>query len=158
MNDYDAISVLDNLVETCKNGEEGFKTAAEALEKNSSLKSTLEQYSQQRASFAEELNGLVTNFGGSRKDSGTVAGTLHQGWINLKAAVTGGDEGSILSECERGEDAAKEAYQSALENPMPPEVATVVRRQFEAILEAHRTIKGLRDSANNQTSTATSGS
>jgi uncharacterized protein (TIGR02284 family) len=157
MNNYDVISTLNGLIETCKNGQEGFELAAESV-KTSSLSSTFRELAAERAQFAGELRTLVSSFGGDPENSGTIAGALHRGWLNIKAVVTGGDEAAILNECERGEDVAKEAYSSALEGPMPAEVAEVVRKQYDSVLAAHSNIKALRDSANNTTSSsATSG-
>ena len=83
-----SISVLNDLIETCKNGQEGFRQASEAV-KDSHLKMIFGQFSQQRAQFAGELQQEVMRLGGDPEKSGSVAATLHRGWINLKSAITG---------------------------------------------------------------------
>jgi uncharacterized protein (TIGR02284 family) len=153
MDNNEAVSTLNGLIETCKDGQEGFDTAAQSV-KDSNLVSTFSEYSNQRAEFAEELKTLVSALGGDPENSGTIGGALHRGWLNIKAVVTGGDEAAILNECERGEDSAKAAYQSALENPLPPNVEEIVRKQYQGILSAHQKIKSLRDGAANKTNTA----
>jgi uncharacterized protein (TIGR02284 family) len=70
---------------------------------------------------------------------------LHRGWINLKSAITGGDEHAILAECERGEDSAVEEYKKALDDGLSPSAQEVVARQFAEIKAAHDRIKSLRD-------------
>ena len=45
------ISTLNGLIETCKDGQEGFQTAAEGVER-SDLKTLFYEFSQQRAEFA----------------------------------------------------------------------------------------------------------
>jgi uncharacterized protein (TIGR02284 family) len=70
---------------------------------------------------------------------------LHRGWINLKSAVTGGDEHAILAECERGEDSAVAEYKKALADGLSPSAQEVVSRQFAEIKAAHDRIKSLRD-------------
>src|SRR5688572_380431 len=112
-NDKNAIAVLNELIEVCKDGENGFRVAAEGA-KNSDLRSLFISYSAQRAAFAAELQREVERLGGKPEKSGSVAGAAHRGWIHLKEAVTGADEAAIISECERGEDAAKAAYEKAL--------------------------------------------
>jgi uncharacterized protein (TIGR02284 family) len=72
---------------------------------------------------------------------------MHRVWTNLKAAVTGGDDKAILIECERGEDAAKAAYQEALKSDLPADVQTLVQRQYKGVMENHDLIKRLRDTA-----------
>ncbi|HQU84042.1 MAG TPA: PA2169 family four-helix-bundle protein [Pyrinomonadaceae bacterium] len=146
----DVISNLNNLIETCKDGQEGFKQAAEGVQ-NSELKSVFYEYGQQRAQFAGELQGLVRELGGDPENSGSTAGALHRGWINIKSAVTGQDDTAILNECERGEDVAKNAYKSALEETLPANVSQIVQQQYTKVQAAHDHIKALRDSFNNTT-------
>lgn len=148
--DSDAISTLNNLIETCKDGENGFRTAAEGVQK-SNLKALFSNYSQQRAKFATELQSEVRRLGGDPEKTGSVAATLHRGWINIKSTVTGMDETAVLAECERGEDSAKKNYEEAVRENLPAEVKTVVQRQYMAIKEAHDRIRDLRDSGSSAT-------
>jgi uncharacterized protein (TIGR02284 family) len=146
----DVISTLNSLIETCRDGQEGFKQAAEGIER-SDLKSLFYEYSQQRSKFAGELQSLVVSLGGDPETSGSTAGALHRGWINIKSVVTGKDDGAILNECERGEDAAKSAFKDALKEALPGHIKDTIETQFSAIQEAHDRVKMLRDAANNDT-------
>jgi uncharacterized protein (TIGR02284 family) len=148
----DVVSTLNQLIETCKDGQEGFKQAAEGVER-SDLKSLFFEFSQQRAHFAGELQSIVQTLGEEPETSGSTAGALHRGWINIKAAVTGKDEQAVLNECERGEDSAKNTYKEALDNPFPTYIADVIRNQYESIKMAHDRVKALRDSYANESGT-----
>ena len=155
MSNDDAISTLNGLIETCKDGQEGFKTAAEGVQR-SDLKSLFHEFSQQRAKFAGELQSLVRTLGGDPENSGSVAGTLHRGWIDIKSAVTGRDDEAILNECERGEDSAKDAYKSALKEGLPANVRSTVETQYQSILAAHDRVRSLRNAADRSNSAANS--
>jgi uncharacterized protein (TIGR02284 family) len=85
----------------------------------------------------------VRRLGGDPEQSGSVAGALHRGWINIKSVVTGEDEGAIISECERGEDAAVKAYEEALKEGLTADVAPVIERQYHLVRQAHDRIRGL---------------
>ena len=146
----DVVSALNGLIETCKDGQNGFKEAAEGVER-SDLKSLFYEFSQQRSQFAGELQQLVQSLGGDPENSGSVAAALHRGWINIKSVVTGKDEGAILNECERGEDSAKKAYKGALETALPANVMEIVQRQYVAVQSAHDRVKALRDASTNNT-------
>ena len=90
-------------------GEKGFKEAAGAV-KDPQLKSLFQEYSQQRHRFATELQSQAQGLGESEPEkTSSTAGAMHRAWINLKSAVTSGDDKAILSECERGEDSAAHA-------------------------------------------------
>jgi len=137
------ISTLNNLIETCKDGQNGFQTAAEGV-KNNDLKTLFHTYSQQRAQFAGELQTEVRRLGGDPEKTGSVAATLHRGWIDIKSAVTGEDENAVISECERGEDSAVRNYQDAIaDENLPADIRAIVQRQFTQVKDAHDRIRSL---------------
>lgn len=141
--DNDAvISTLNNLIETCKDGQNGFQTASEGV-KNSELKTLFLGYSQQRAQFAGELQNEVQRLGGDPENTGSVAATLHRGWINIKSTVTGEDEGAVIAECERGEDSAVRNYKDALSQDLPENIRSIVQSQYTQVQEAHDRIRTL---------------
>ena len=138
-------TVLNNLIETLKDGQKGFNQAAEGVS-NPNLKALFRDYSQQRSRFATALQSEARHHGATDPETNSSAtGALHRGWINLKSAITGGDEHAILAECERGEDSAVEEYKKALEDGLTPSAQELVSRQFAEIKAAHDRIKSLRD-------------
>lgn len=140
----DVISTLNGLIETCRDGQFGFQSAAEGVER-SDLKTIFGEFAQQRAQFVGVLQGLVRSLGGDPENTGSVSGAMHRGWMDIKGAVTGKDEEAILNECERGEDAAKAAYADALRTKLPANIAEVLIPQSQAVNTAHDRIKSLRN-------------
>jgi uncharacterized protein (TIGR02284 family) len=141
----EVISTINNLIETLKDGQEGFKQAAEGV-KDPQLKSLFREYSQQRSRFAAQLQSQAQSLGEREPEtSSSAAGTLHRAWINLKTAATRGDDHAILAECERGEDSAVEEYRKAIDSNLSVPVRDVVSRQYAEIKNAHDRIKHLRD-------------
>jgi uncharacterized protein (TIGR02284 family) len=140
--DEQVVSTLNNLIQTCRDAEEGFEAAAGGVG-SPELKELFHGYSRQRASFAGELQDEVRRLGGEPADSGSITGSFHRGWMGLKAALTGEDEQAVLGECERGEDAALAAYRAALGVDMPANVRSLVERQFGEVKEARQRIRNL---------------
>jgi len=137
--------VLNSLIETCKDGQEGFRSASEDVS-NPALKSLFSELSIERGRFCSELQRLVGTLGEDAESKGSVSGSLHRGWIDLKASLSSGDEHAVLSECERGEDSAVAEYRDALDHDeLPESVRDVIRRQYLAVQEAHDRIRDLRD-------------
>ncbi len=148
MANEDVISTLNNLIETCKDGQNGFQTAAEGVER-SDLKSLFYELGQQRSQFTGELQTLVRELGGDPENTGSTSAALHRGWINIKSLVTGKDETAILNEAERGEDVAKAAFEKATQMNLPANVASVVQQQSTQVKAAHDRVRDLRDSMSN---------
>jgi uncharacterized protein (TIGR02284 family) len=76
--------------------------------------------------------------------SGTFAATLHRAWFELKGDLGGGDQ-TLLNSVERGEDAAKQSYEQALEMGLPQNAAVTVRLQAESVIAAHDQVRNMRD-------------
>src|SRR6187401_2964888 len=142
----ETISTLNSLIETLKDGQEGFRQASEAV-KDSQLKSLFNEFSMQRSKFAGELQSQAIQMGESTpEDSSSTAGALHRAWINMKSAITSQDDHAILAECERGEDSAVAEYKEAMEDvELPASVRDVVSRQYTDVKAAHDKVKALRD-------------
>ncbi|RMR23960.1 hypothetical protein ALP90_00997 [Pseudomonas amygdali pv. ulmi] len=146
----ETISILNDLIETSKDGEEGFRTIAEHA-KSAQVKSFLANRSTEVAAAVRELQAEVTALGGKPEDSSSVSGALHRAWVNLKSMVTSDDDKAVLEEVEKGEDVAKKAYREALEKAraknVSPNVIALIEKQQAGVLANHDKVKALRDAA-----------
>ncbi|KPX88708.1 Uncharacterized protein ALO63_04007 [Pseudomonas amygdali pv. mori] len=146
----ETISILNDLIETSKDGEEGFRTSAEHA-KSAQVKSFLTNRSTEVAAAVRELQAEVTALGGKPEDSSSVSGALHRAWVNLKSMVTSDDDKAVLEEVEKGEDVAKKAYREALEKAraknVSPNVIALIEKQQAGVLANHDKVKALRDAA-----------
>ena len=143
MKNEDVIDTLNDLIETCKDGEQGFRACAEHIEAPT-LKTAFTTRADECRGGATELQAEVARLGGKAETDGSASGALHRGWVNVKSALGGGDL-AILEECERGEDAALKSYRDAMKEPLPAEVETLVRKQYEGVKRNHDQIRNLRD-------------
>src|SRR5260370_12582510 len=85
-----AVSVLEELIQTCKDGQKGYQEAA-AKVKRTDLKTFFNEQTQERARFAAELEAELNRVGkGDKKLSGSVLGTLHRAWIDTKVDLVRG--------------------------------------------------------------------
>src|SRR5438309_11628505 len=110
MDENNPVSVVEHLIERCKDGQKGFREAADKA-KSPQLKSFCNEVSAERERFAHELQATLSGLGQTdKKVSGTVEGALHRAWVDTKVALGGGDH-TILDWLEQGEDVAKDAYQ-----------------------------------------------
>ena len=145
----EAISVLNDLIETSKDGQEGFKSCAEDV-KELRLKEFFSKRSADCATAAAELQTQVRALGGDPETSTSVAGDLHRRWVDVKSIFTGKDDEAILNEAERGEDHALKAYKEALEKIAKHNLVGIkdlVERQYHGVQRNHDQVKALRNEA-----------
>ncbi len=138
----EVVSILNQLIEVCRDGQEGYLTAANAI-RNTDLKKLLKTYSRQRAQFVIELRAEVNRLGGTAEKTGSVTGAVHRGWIDIKSAATNEDEGAVIAECERGEDFAVKTYEDAIASSLPEDLQTLVKHQYIQVKESHDLIRAL---------------
>jgi len=144
MTNDEVVSALNNLIETCKDGEEGFRTCGMDAS-DPRLKTFFTNRAQTCAAAALELQNLVRAFGGDADTSSSLGAAVHRRWIDIKALITGKDDRAVLTECERGEAMAVTSYQQALGRNLPESVRAVVERQYQGVLQNHDQVKSLRD-------------
>ncbi|MGC3968181.1 MAG: PA2169 family four-helix-bundle protein [Pirellulales bacterium] len=139
---------LQDLIEINIDSSKGFAEAADKLqdlkEKDLAVESMFRELSRNRAMQANELQAIVASNAEKPTDSGSVAAAAHRTWMDLRAAL-GGGEHAVLSEAERGEDAIKAKYEEALQDLGSCPCTQVLRKHFTAVKASHDRVRDLRD-------------
>lgn len=146
MSNGDVIDVLNDLLETSRDGEYGFRDCAEKVEA-SAVKQVFNSRAVDCRQAADELVQLISRYGGTPAKGGTTSAAMHRGWVSVKAAIGVNSELSMLEECERGEDTALAHYRKALKKNLPADVRSLIERQAQGAQRNHDQIRDLRDSA-----------
>lgn len=144
MTNDEVISVLNDLIETCKDGEEGFRTCAADVG-DTRLKTFFANRAQTCAAAAIELQNLVRAHGGDPERNSSLGSAVHRRWIDIKSLLAGRDDKAVLEECERGEGIAVSRYSQALTRNLPASVRALVERQYQGVLQNHDQVRSLRD-------------
>jgi uncharacterized protein (TIGR02284 family) len=144
MTNNEAIATLNDLIETCKDGEYGFRACADHVGSDE-LRLLLDRRGGECAQSAKELQSQVLLLGGQPDTKGSASGALHRGWVAARGKLAGYTDLAMLSECERGEDVALARYRRALVGDLPTGVKSLVERQFQGVLRNHDQIRNLRD-------------
>ena len=141
----DDAKVAKELVETLKDGENGFASAAEKLRDSDRAEwaTTLQRLAEQRAGFRREIVEMGHEYGDDVDKSGSATAAVHRGWIALKDALTGDDAGSVLGAAVTGEDHAVSEYEKAEKADLSAGFREVVARQHAAVVAARDEVKAL---------------
>lgn len=140
----DLIDTLNTLIETSRDGDNGFTACAEDA-KDASLRAYFTICATRCREAVHMLEELVRHHGGEPEKSGSVAGSLNRAWLNLRAAMSTNSDLAVLEECERAEDAAIKAYRNALKQDLPSDVRPVVMSQLNGAQENHDRVRNMRD-------------
>lgn len=144
MNRDEVISAINELIETSKDGEYGFRACAEKAE-SGELVMFFSRRADECRKAAAELQLYVMELGGAPQDSGTVLGGLHRGWVAVRSVLSTYDDPALIEECERGEDYAVAKYRKALEQPLPDALRVIIERQYQGVRLNHDQTRRLRD-------------
>jgi uncharacterized protein (TIGR02284 family) len=133
----DTISTLNSLISTTIDSVNGYEDSAENID-NERFREIFRQRANERQEIVEQLRGEVRRLGGNPEDDGSFLGKTHQRFEDLKAAITGRDEKSIVNEVERGEDYLKEKWQAALQSgDLNGEAHDLIERCYQSIKAGH---------------------
>jgi uncharacterized protein (TIGR02284 family) len=131
------ISTLNTLIETLIDSVTGYEDAASNAD-GSRFQEIFRTRAQERNRMVDELRSEVRRLGGNPEDDGTFLGKTHQRFLDLKAAVTGHDDQSIINEVERGEDYLKEKFETALKgDALTGETRSTVERVYQSVRSGH---------------------
>ncbi len=144
MENHELIDTLNTLIETSRDGDNGFTACAEDA-KDASLRAYFTICATRCRESVRTLEELVKSNGGAPEQSGSVLGTLNRAWLNLRAAMSSNSDLAVLDECERAEDAAIDIYKLALEKDLPFDVRPTVQMQLNGAQENHDRVRALRD-------------
>jgi len=101
----------------------------------------------QSLTMKNELSDLISERGGTPETSGSAAGAIHRGWIDVKNAFAGDIAETTLENVVYGENAAIDAYQKALDSgDLCPESSRVVLDQLHYLKASHNKFKSLEKS------------
>jgi uncharacterized protein (TIGR02284 family) len=136
MTAQETIVELNGLIQTCKDGELGYTTAASDVG-NTELETVFSKYAAERGQFARKLQTEVDRLGGNPGASGSTSGTLLRGWMNVKSSLTGGSGAAILATCETGEEFAVAAFAWVVKLDVSGQTRVLVEKQYKAVKETH---------------------
>lgn len=147
MTNESQIEVLNDLVLINNDRIEGYGKAADNLQDDKGLLNPLfAKLQEDSRRYKQELTAEIGKLGGTPETGTTASGKIYRAWMYVKATFGGDDAQGVLASCEGGEDAAKRAYQSAMESgDLAGDTAALVARQQGDQRAAHDKIKALRD-------------
>jgi uncharacterized protein (TIGR02284 family) len=139
---HDVIAALNDLLETCRDSEAGFRHAGRHVS-DRETRALFGDYARRSAELAAELEAEVRRLGGEPGEHSVFDGLAHPGWITIARKLTGEDESAVMAECDCGVDALERSYAGALERELPGAVRSLVERQHRQVREVSDRVHAL---------------
>lgn len=141
-------SKLNQLLEKSYDAEKGYHKAAENVD-HSGLKNFFNRKSNQRRDFGHEIKDEIRAFGQEVDKGGSLTGSAHRAWMDVKALFSGDDSESMLEEAIRGEKASVEEYDDVLkETSLPSSTRSILesqRNKIQGDLSEVKSLENLKD-------------
>lgn len=140
-------NVLNDLIEINNDRVEGYEKAIKETD-DPDLKALFIDMASPSHQFKNDLSSELRRLGDTPTDGTRNSGKVFRLWMDIQAALTGKDRETILGSCERGEDAALDTYEDALnsDEALPANIRQMIERQKQRLLQDHNRVKALRDS------------
>jgi len=132
---------LNQLLEKNYDAEKGYKDAADKVQ-NTRMKQFLEEQAQLRYDFGHQIKSEIKAFDGEVDKGGSVKGSMHRAWMDLKSAVTSDKEENVMEEVQRGEQSAIEEYNEVInKSNLPATTKDILTQQRDKIQQAQQSAK-----------------
>lgn len=144
-NDHD-VTVLNTLITTTIDSAHGFERSAENADA-ARFQSMFQEFATERRQCVNDLQARVRQLGGEPADDGSLKADVHRRWLDMKNALTGTGDKSVIEEVERGEDYIKEKYEAALkDDKLSPETRMVITKAYDSVRRGHDRASALKKS------------
>ncbi|KQS28179.1 PA2169 family four-helix-bundle protein [Dyadobacter sp. Leaf189] len=143
----EVIEALNDLIVINNDRIAGYEKAySETKEIETDLRSMFNNLADQSRANVADLNNLVRSLGGEPETGTMTSGKLYRVWMDIRSLFSWDNRRAVLENAEGGEDAAKKAYDEAVNAvAFPKEVMDLLVKQQSAIHNAHDTLKRERD-------------
>lgn len=143
------ITVINGLIAATLDSAYGYEEAMQDTP-NHSFCQIFAQRAEERHQVVQQLRQFVIAQGGTPADDGTVLGSIHRSWTNLKTSLTN-SERSLINEVERGEDHVKHKFENALaDETLSAEARSVVQATYGTVKAGHDQISGIKHDLQNR--------
>ncbi len=136
-------SALQDIIDTCNDGVEGYETAADEIE-DESIKTLFLRLAQQRKGFIEEIKNEALKLGIELESTGTAKGFFHRTWLATKSAFSSDSKEKVIEEAMDGEKRAVAIYSNVYANQEVPQyIEDILKEQEHLIKVAIHQLNGL---------------
>ncbi len=138
------IDTLNGLITTTIDSVAGYREAAKDASENT-FRTLFTDRANERDGVVNTLQAEVRALGGEPNTDGSALAGAHRMFVNLREALTGGDDKAIIAEVERGEDHIKAKYEAALaDRDVSADAVATIQRCYQSVKAGHDQMRDLK--------------
>jgi len=128
------VDILNAMIAVSLDGAGTLAKGADIV-KDPRVKALLTELAAERDTVVMRLKQEVRSLGGVPEDRGTVVGSAHRLYTEVKNALAPDDRRGVIEEIQRSEERVREKFQELLQQDkaLPPAVRQVAELQFEQV-------------------------
>lgn len=140
------VTTLNTLIATLFDSIDGYEKSAGDV-RDPGIAAKFNSRAEERRRAVRDLQEAVRGLGGDPEDEGSLAGSAHRMFLNLKQTVTGTDDQAVINEVERGEDYLKTKFAAALnESDLATRARSAIQSAWESVRPGHDEMSRLKHS------------
>jgi uncharacterized protein (TIGR02284 family) len=126
------VEILNAMIAVSLDGAGTLAKGADII-KDPRIKSLFSDLASEREDSVTRLKDEVRGLGGTPEDRGTVVGSAHRLYTEVKLALAPDDRRAVIDEIKRSEERVREKFQELLhqDKALPPAVREIVEQHFE---------------------------
>jgi uncharacterized protein (TIGR02284 family) len=126
------VEILNAMIAVSLDGAGTLAKGADII-KDPRIKSLLADLASEREGSVTRLKDEVRGLGGTPEDRGTVVGSAHRLYTEVKLALAPDDRRAVIDEIKRSEERVREKFQELLhqDKALPPAIREIVEQHFE---------------------------
>lgn len=145
MDNSKIVEGLNDLLAKNYDSERGYRNAAGKTE-NPTLAAFYRNKASQRNSFGHQIKDHIGQLGGEPVKGTSIAGDLHNAWMNFKTVLSFDKEEAILDAIEDGEEACIGDYNDFLKmENVPTNIKSTITQQKRQVENALRSVENFED-------------
>jgi uncharacterized protein (TIGR02284 family) len=131
------VDTLNSMIAVAMDGAATLSKGVDII-KDPRIKTLLSELATEREALVDELRKEVRALGGTPEDRGTVVGSAHRLYTEVKMALAPDDRRAAIDEIKRSEHRVREKLEALLaeDKALPPAVRIITERHFERVRQS----------------------
>ena len=145
LNNQKQVEQLDTLIATTLDSVEGYRESAKQID-DPQLADFFNQRATERAEIVGKFQSQQKTLGGEVRDEGSILGSAHRQFLNLKENISNSDRSAIINEIETGENYLIDKFETVLkDDDLTGDTRSLITDAYSQIKTGYEQVEMIKD-------------